>query len=329
MAETALLEIKDLKKHFPIRKGLMKRTTGYVKAVDGISLLVKGGETLGLVGESGCGKSTLGRCILRLIEPTSGEILFHGQDITGLDKEQMRAMRKKLQMIFQDPYASLNAKMTVGQIVAEPMVVHHTASGEELHEKTLELLEMVGLPKGSYYRYPHEFSGGQRQRIGIARALALRPELLICDEPVSALDVSVRSQVLNLMSDLKEDMGLTFLFISHDLSVVKHISDRVAVMYLGQLVELADKEELYNNPLHPYTKALLSAIPLPDPAAKRQRIILEGDVPSPVNPPSTCHFLPRCPFACDACRGDQPLLKDAGGCHFVACHMISQHEAQN
>ena len=280
MNEQVLIELKDVKKYFPISGGLLKRTVGYVKAVDGVSFTIYRGETLGLVGESGCGKSTLGRCILRLIEPTSGEILYRGENLLALDSAQMREQREKLQIIFQDPYASLNMN-----------------------------------------RYPHEFSGGQRQRIGIARALALNPELVVCDEPVSALDVSVRSQVLNLMSTLRKEMGLTFLFISHDLSVVKHISDRVAVMYLGQLVEVAGKDELYRDPKHPYTKALLSAIPIPDPAAQRERIILEGDVPSPANPPAGCRFSPRCAYATERCHVQQPMMTEVGKGHLAACHL--------
>ena len=322
MNEQVLIEIKDLKKYFPITGGLLKRTIGHVKAVDGISLQIHRGETLGLVGESGCGKSTLGRCILRLIEPTEGSVLFHGEDLTGLNARQMRQKREKLQIIFQDPYASLNPKMTVGDIVGEPLKIHNKTSREKIKEKTIELLQLVGMQESAVDRYPHEFSGGQRQRIGIARALALEPELVICDEPVSALDVSVRSQVLNLMNDLKRELGLTFLFISHDLSVVKHISDRVAVMYLGQIIEIAPKDELYENPSHPYTKALLSAIPIPDPTIERERIILEGDVPSPANPPSGCHFRPRCAYACERCSQEQPPMENIGNDHYVACHLF-------
>lgn len=321
MNEQVLIELKDVKKYFPISGGLLKRTVGYVKAVDGVSFTIYRGETLGLVGESGCGKSTLGRCILRLIEPTSGEILYRGENLLELDSAQMREQREKLQIIFQDPYASLNPKMVVGDIVGEPLIIHHKGTKEEIRERTRELLRLVGLQEAAMNRYPHEFSGGQRQRIGIARALALNPELVVCDEPVSALDVSVRSQVLNLMSTLRKEMGLTFLFISHDLSVVKHISDRVAVMYLGQLVEVAGKDELYRDPKHPYTKALLSAIPIPDPAAQRERIILEGDVPSPANPPAGCRFSPRCAYATERCHVQQPMMTEVGKGHLAACHL--------
>ena len=315
-----LLEIRNLKKYFPITRGLFKHTVGYVKAVDGINLKIKRGETLGLVGESGCGKSTLGRSILRLTEPSDGEILLDGTDIRKLNQEELRQYRKKLQIIFQDPFASLNPRMTVGDIVGEPLKIHGLVKKDEMEERVAELLTLVGLDSRIMGRYPHQFSGGQRQRIGIARALSLNPELVICDEPVSALDVSVRSQVLNLMNELKEKLNLTFLFISHDLSVVKHISDRVAVMYLGQLVELADKEEIYENPTHPYTKALMSAIPIPDPFAERKRIILAGDVPSPLNPPSGCSFHPRCPVACQVCREQEPKLREYKKGHYAACH---------
>lgn len=315
-----LLEIRNIKKYFPITRGLFKHTVGYVKAVDGINLKIKRGETLGLVGESGCGKSTLGRSILRLTEPSVGEILLDGTDIRKLNQEELRQYRKKLQIIFQDPFASLNPRMTVGDIVGEPLKIHGLVKKDEMEERVAELLTLVGLDSRIMGRYPHQFSGGQRQRIGIARALSLNPELVICDEPVSALDVSVRSQVLNLMNELKEKLNLTFLFISHDLSVVKHISDRVAVMYLGQLVELADKEEIYENPAHPYTKALMSAIPIPDPFVERKRIILAGDVPSPLNPPSGCRFHPRCPLACQVCREQEPKLREYKKGHYAACH---------
>jgi oligopeptide/dipeptide ABC transporter ATP-binding protein len=324
MENGILLEVKDLKKYFPITKGLFKKTVGYVKAVDGISLQIRQRETLGLVGESGCGKSTLGRSILRLIEPTSGQVIMNGIDILSLNKDSMRKQREKMQIIFQDPFASLNPRMTVGDIVGEPLKVHKKGSSKERYERIVNLLNMVGLSEEVIGRYPHQFSGGQRQRIGIARALALDPELVICDEPVSALDVSVRSQVLNLMNDLKEKLGLTFLFISHDLSVVKHISDRVAVMYLGKLVEVAEKNDIYDNPLHPYTQALMSAIPIPDPDACKERIILQGDVPSPVNPPKGCHFNPRCLYTTDICRSVQPELIYYGNGHYVACHKINE-----
>lgn len=322
MEDRILLEVKELKKYFPITKGLFKRTVGYVKAIDGISLQIKRGETLGLVGESGCGKSTLGRSIIRLIEPMDGQIFMDGINILSLNKNDMRSQREKLQIIFQDPFASLNPRMTIGDIVEEPLKVHKKGTQVERKEKVVELLRMVGLNEHVIGRYPHQFSGGQRQRIGIARALALDPELVICDEPVSALDVSVRSQVLNLMNDLKEKMGLTLLFISHDLSVVKHISDRVAVMYLGRLVEIADKNEIYDIPFHPYTEALMSAIPIPDPESKKERIILKGDVPSPANPPSGCHFHQRCIYVSEICKTSQPQLVDYGNGHYAACHKV-------
>lgn len=327
MEEDVLVQIVGLKKYFPILGGLLKRTVGYVKAVDGINLTIRRGETLGLVGESGCGKSTLGRCILRLIEPTGGQIWFQGEDLCKLSRSEMRKKREDLQIIFQDPYASLDPRMTVGDIVREPLRLHHKENSGEIDRQMRVLLNLVGMPESSIDRYPHEFSGGQRQRVGIARALALKPKLVICDEPVSALDVSVRSQVLNLMYDLRREMGLTFLFISHDLSVVKHISDTVAVMYLGQIVEAAPKDELYTHPLHPYTQALLSAIPIPDPTVEQKRILLTGDVPSPIHPPEGCRFHPRCPRACDVCAQTQPAMINHGG-HMVACHRYSHLEEQ-
>ena len=290
MAETPLLEVKHLKKHFPIKGGVFSKTIGYVYAVDDVNFTLAKGETLGLVGESGCGKSTTGRTILRLIEPTDGAIYFEGQDITTLDKSAMRALRREMQIIFQDPYASLNPRMTVGSIIGEPLEIHKIAKGSEKEERVASLLQKVGLRAEDMRKYPHEFSGGQRQRIGIARALALNPKLIVCDEPVSALDVSIQAQVINLLEDLQAEFGLSYLFIAHNLNVVEHISNRVAVMYLGQIVELASDEELYKNPQHPYTEALLSAVPIPDPTVKKKRIILEGDVPSPINPPKGCHF---------------------------------------
>jgi oligopeptide transport system ATP-binding protein len=322
MDAITLLEVENLTKYFPIVKGLLKKTVGYVKAVDGISFQLKKGETLGLVGESGCGKSTLGRSILRLIEPTSGRVIMQDSDVLSLNKAEMRKERQKLQIIFQDPFTSLNPRMTVGDIIEEPLKVHKKGTPDERQNRVLNLLRLVGLSEESIGRYPHQFSGGQRQRIGIARALALDPKLIVCDEPVSALDVSVRSQILNLLNELKQKLGLTLLFISHDLSVVKHVSDRVAVMYLGRIVELADKDELYDNPLHPYTKALMSAIPVPDPLIRRERIILRGDVPSPVNPPAGCHFSLRCYCAEGKCMKEKPVLVDYGNAHHVACHMI-------
>ena len=327
----ALLEVRDLKMHFPITSGLIfQRQTGAVKAVDGISFTIKKGETLGLVGESGCGKSTAGRAILQLYKPTSGQVLFDGKDLTKLGGGAMRTMRRSVQMIFQDPYASLNPRMTVGDIIGEPIRVHKLRSGTKaVRERVQELLQVVGLNPYFVNRYPHEFSGGQRQRIGIARALAVEPKFVVCDEPVSALDVSIQAQVINLLEDLQSQLGLTYLFIAHGLSVIKHISDRVAVMYLGKVVELADAEELYRQPLHPYTQALLSAVPIPDPVIekKRQRIILQGDVPSPINPPPGCRFHTRCPIAIDQCRVEEPPFMDYGGGHFAACWRAREVEA--
>jgi oligopeptide transport system ATP-binding protein len=317
-----LLSVRNLKKHFPIRGGILGREVGRVHAVDGVSLDVAPGETLGLVGESGCGKSTTGRCILRLIEPTSGEIWFQGQDVTAMEGEALRAMRRDLQIIFQDPFASLNPRHTVGGIIGEALTIHGLVkTRQEMEDKVVQLLETVGLRPEHMRRFPHEFSGGQRQRIGIARALAVEPKLIVCDEPVSALDVSIQAQVINLLEDLQEKFGLTYLFIAHDLSVVEHISDRVAVMYLGRVVEVATAEELYANPLHPYTEALLSAVPIPDPKIKRKRIVLQGDVPNPIRPPSGCHFHTRCPIAEPRCSTEVPTLKSAGGRHQVSCHL--------
>jgi len=318
-----LLEVRNLKMYFPITAGIiLRRQVGAVKAVDGIDLTIKRGETLGLVGESGCGKSTAGRAILQLHKPTAGEVIFEGRDLTKLSPGEMRAVRRDVQMIFQDPYASLNPRMTVGDIIGEPIEVHGLRKGKKArNERVQELLQLVGLNPYFINRYPHEFSGGQRQRIGIARALAVEPDFVVCDEPVSALDVSIQAQVINLLEDLQAQLGLTYLFIAHGLSVIKHISDRVAVMYLGKIVELGDADSIYRQPLHPYTQALLSAVPIPDPIIerRRQRIILEGDVPSPINPPPGCRFHTRCPIAIDKCRVEEPPFVDYGGEHFAAC----------
>ncbi len=319
-----LLKVEDLKMHFPIYRGVFQRQVGAVRAVDGISFDVYRGETLGLVGESGCGKSTTGRTILQLYKPTEGQIHFEGADLVTLHGEEMRRMRRKMQMIFQDPYASLNPRMTVEQIVGEPLMVHNVATGKEIEERVKHLLELVGLNPAFSTRYPHEFSGGQRQRVGVARALALQPSFIICDEPISALDVSIQAQVVNLLEELQEQFNLTYLFIAHDLSMVRHISKRVAVMYLGVIVELTDREELYRSPLHPYTQALLSAVPIPDPVmdAQRKRTILEGDVPSPANPPSGCRFRTRCPIAQELCAESRPEFREVKPGHFVACHLV-------
>ena len=320
-----LIEVKNLKKYFTKNKGIVKKKIEITKAVDDVSFYIKKGETFGLVGESGCGKSTTGRTILKLYDPTEGEMLYNGQDISKLNKEQMMPYRKKMQMIFQDPYASLNARMTVSDIIGEPMDIHHLASGKERQERIYSLLDTVGLNRDHAARYPHEFSGGQRQRIGIARSLAVDPEFIICDEPISALDVSIQAQVVNMLEDLQEESGLTYLFIAHDLSMVKHISDRVGVMYLGSLVETAPSKELYSNPLHPYTEALLSSIPIPDPdmAKSSKRIVLKGDVPSPVNPPSGCKFRTRCRYAMDICSEEVPVFKEVDKGHFAACHLLN------
>jgi oligopeptide transport system ATP-binding protein len=314
-----LVSIRDLVKHFPIDD-----SDDVVKAVDGVSFDIREGETLGLVGESGCGKSTVGRCILRLHEPTSGEVVFEGRNIIGLPNKEMQALRREMQIIFQDPYASLNPRLSILSIVSEPLKIHGVSSKQERIGRVAELLSKVGLDPKYMHRYPHEFSGGQRQRIGIARALALNPKLIICDEPVSALDVSVQAQVVNLLQDLQQEFGLTYLFISHGLAVVEHISNRVAVMYLGKIVEIADSVELYENPLHPYTKALLSAIPVPDPKHKRERIVLKGDVPTPINPPSGCRFRTRCPFAIEECSHTVPELMEYEPGHFAACIRIDE-----
>lgn len=316
----ALLEVRGLKKHYVLEGGLFGKKT-VLRAVDGISFTILPGDTLGLVGESGCGKTTAGKCILRLIEPTAGSIELEGEDVTHVSFARLRAVRRKMQFIFQDPYSSLNPRMTVGQIIGEPFAIHGICGGIERRRKVESLIDRVGLTAESYGRYPHEFSGGQRQRIGIARALALNPSLVVCDEPVSALDVSIQSQVLNLMAELQKERGMAYLFISHGLAAVKHISRRVGVMYLGKMVELAETEDLFSHPLHPYTEALLSAIPVPDPEVARERIILEGDVPSPVHPPAGCRFHNRCRYAMQVCRVTEPEWKDAGGIHFVACHL--------
>ena len=314
-----LLEVRDVVKHYPVTGGIFLRQIASVKAVDGVSLGILPGETLGLVGESGCGKSTLGRIILRLEEPTRGDILFQGESILGYDAEKMRKLRREMQIIFQDPFSSLNPRKNVAHIVGEPLFVHGMTDRQEREARVLELLQVVGLKKEHMRRYPHQFSGGQRQRIGVARALALNPKLIICDEAVSALDVSIRGQVINLLQDLQKEFGLTYLFISHDLSVVEHISDRVAVMYLGKLVELTDAETLYKTPLHPYTQALLSAAPIPDPRRKKKRVILTGDVPSPIAPPPGCRFHTRCLYAKEICRDQEPPLREVRTDHFAAC----------
>jgi oligopeptide transport system ATP-binding protein len=317
-----LLKVENLTKAFPIHSGLLKRQTGAVQAVNGVNFHVDAGETLGLVGESGCGKSTTGRCVLRLIEPTSGDIIFEGKNVRALGGEALRALRRDIQIIFQDPYASLNPRMNVGTIIGEALIIHKLAkTNREFDDRVVSLLETVGLKADHRTRYPHEFSGGQRQRIGIARALAVEPKLIICDEPVSALDVSIQAQVINLLEDLQQKFGLAYLFVAHDLSVVEHISRRVAVMYLGRIVEMAESRALYASPKHPYTEALLSAVPIPDPKVKRQRIRLAGEVPSPANPPSGCHFHARCPIAKEVCSKEVPKLKQSADGHWVACHL--------
>lgn len=319
-----LIEVKNLKKYFELRKGLFNRKVKYVKAIDDISFSIKKGETFGLVGESGCGKTTVGRTITRLYEPTSGQVLYDGTDLSKVNEKDMLPYKKKMQMIFQDPYASLDPRMTVGEIIGEPLNVHKIYEGKGRINRIKELIKLVGLEDDHINRYPHEFSGGQRQRIGIARALAVEPEFIICDEPISALDVSIQAQVVNMLEEFQEELGLTYLFISHDLSMIRHISHKVAVMYLGNLVEYADVDELYTNMQHPYTKALLSALPIADPdtAEKSQRIILQGDVPSPLNPPSGCTFRTRCRYAMKVCSEAKPILKDLGNNHHVACHLM-------
>ena len=325
MAEK-LLEVKNLVKHFPVRGGVFSRVRAHVRAVDGISFDIEEGETLGLVGESGCGKSTAGRAILRLIEPTAGEVIFKGINILDLEREKMRQLRREMQIIFQDPYASLNPRMTIGSIVGEPLTIHKIAKGKKRDEEVASILQRVGLRPEHMRRYPHEFSGGQRQRIGIARALALNPKVIIADEPVSALDVSIQAQVINLLQDLQKDFGIAYLVISHDLSVVQHICDKIAVMYLGEIVEIAEADELIMSPRHPYTEALLSAVPVPDPAAggQKERIILRGDVPSPVNPPSGCRFHTRCPYKEDICAAEVPPLQVISDGHMTACHFAGK-----
>ena len=317
-----VIEVEGLKTYFPVKKGVLSRTVGYVRAVDGVTFAINEGETLGLVGESGCGKSTVGKTILKLIEPTAGKITLEGKDITALSRREMRPYRREMQIIFQDPYSSLNPRMSVGNIVGEPFVIHKLAKGREKEDRVAELFRRVGLRPEQMRSYPHEFSGGQRQRVGIARALALNPKLIIGDEPVSALDVSIQAQVINLLMDLQAERGLSYLFISHDLAVVEHISHRVAVMYLGKLVELADKKTIYSNPQHPYTEALLSAVPVPDPAARRKkRVLLEGDVPSAIDPPSGCRFHTRCPYVEARCRTEEPQWREVEKGHWVACHL--------
>jgi oligopeptide/dipeptide ABC transporter ATP-binding protein len=317
----ALIEVEKLKKYFPVKKGILSRTVGEVRAVDGVSFTIKRGETLGLVGESGCGKTTVGRTILRLIEPTAGRVSFNGENLLELDGKRLRSLRASLQIIFQDPFSSLDPRMNVGQIIAEPIRNHMKISKTEIRQRVAYLMERVGLHPEQISRYPHEFSGGQRQRIGIARALALNPLAIICDEPVSALDVSIQAQVINLLARLQEEMQLSYLFIAHDLSVVEHISDRVAVMYLGRIVELATDKALYQNPLHPYSHALLSAVPIPDPEIRKKKILLQGDVPSPMTPPTGCTFHTRCPEVMKICSQEIPIFKNMGNEHWVACHL--------
>ena len=319
-----LVRVENLKKYFPITRGVFQKHVGDIKAVDGISFFVRRSETLGLVGESGCGKTTTGRTILQLYRPTEGQVYFEGQDLSVTKGEQLRRMRRQMQMIFQDPYASLNPRMTIGNIIGEPLEVHNIAKGKEKRERVQELLRVVGLNPYFVNRYPHEFSGGQRQRIGVARALALNPSFIVCDEPVSSVDVSIQAQIVNLLEDLQAQFGMAYLFIAHDLSMVRHISSRVAVMYLGKIVELTGRAELYENPLHPYTQALLSAVPIPDPMVeeRRQRIILEGDVPSPANPPEGCNFSTRCPVVMDVCKKEDPEFKEVSSEHWAACHRV-------
>lgn len=325
--KTLLLEVKDLKKHFPVRSGLLKRQTNFVKAVDGISFAIAEGETVGIVGESGCGKSTMGRTLLQLIEPTEGEVVFQGTNLVGLQEKQMREFRKDMQMVFQDPYSSLNPRLNVFDILSEPLTTHGIRNKEKRKEMIGEILQVVGLNESHMYRYPHEFSGGQRQRIGIARALILQPKLIVLDEPVSALDVSIQSQIINLLQDLQEEFGLTYIFISHDLSVVYQLCNKICVMYLGKVVEMGDVDSLYENPRHPYTKSLLSAVPIPDPLHKKERIILKGDVPNPASPPPGCAFAPRCPEVMDICHQQKPVLQACNGIQ-VACHLYKDESVE-
>ncbi len=322
MSDEPLLRVRDVKTHFPVRGGLLGRVRGHVKAVDGVSFDVRRGETLGLVGESGCGKSTLGRTLLRLVEPTAGSIQFEGRELTGLSQRELRPLRRRMQLVFQDPYASLNPRLTVRDILGEPFAIHGLERGREREEKVATLLEWMGLPREALDRQPHEFSGGQRQRIGIARAIALRPDLIIADEPISALDVSIQAQIVNLLVDLQRELGLTYVFIAHDLKIVEYVSTRVAVMYLGRIVELADAADLYRAPRHPYTQALLSAVPVPDPDHPRARILLKGDVPSPLAPPPGCAFHPRCPHAMERCRRESPPLYTLDNGHTAACFLV-------
>ncbi|MCG0276217.1 MAG: ABC transporter ATP-binding protein [Thermosediminibacteraceae bacterium] len=324
MSSQNIIEVQGLVKWYPVKAGVFQKVVGYVKAVDDVSFNIKRGETLGLVGESGCGKTTTARCMLRLIEPTKGRILFNGRDIMKFNREELRKIRPRMQVIFQDPYSSLNPRLTVKEIIGEALAFHGIARGKELEERVKELLEMVGLAPHHMRRFPHEFSGGQRQRIGITRALATNPDLVVCDEPVSALDVSIQSQILNLLEDLQARLGVSYLFIAHGLNVVKHVSHRVGVMYLGKLVEITESDEIYKNPLHPYTQALISAIPVPDPKVRRQKILLEGDVPSPFNPPEGCRFWTRCRYAMDVCRREEPGLIECAPGHMVACHLYGR-----